>query len=98
MAAELPSGSATASPRYASGSSSPRPAPDASPAEVEILIAVKYVAPDDFAALADAGVTLVGENRAQDLLEKVALATGRLRWHFIGALQSRKVRADRAAR
>jgi pyridoxal phosphate enzyme (YggS family) len=62
------------------------------PAEVEILIAVKYVAADDIAALADAGVTLVGENRAQDLLEKVARAPGRLRWHFIGALQSRKVR------
>ena len=40
----------------------------------------------------DAGVTLVGENRAQDLLEKVARAPGRLRWHFIGALQSRKVK------
>ena len=62
------------------------------PAAVEILLAVKYVGADDIATLADAGVTLVGENRAQDLLEKVARAPGRLRWHFIGALQSRKVR------
>ncbi len=62
------------------------------PAAVEILIAVKYVGADDIATLADAGVTLVGENRAQDLLEKVTRAPGRLRWHFIGALQSRKVR------
>jgi PLP dependent protein len=62
------------------------------PAAVEILVAVKYVAAADIETLADAGVTLVGENRAQDLLEKVALAPGRLRWHFIGALQSRKVR------
>jgi pyridoxal phosphate enzyme (YggS family) len=62
------------------------------PAAVEILVAVKYVAAADIPTLADAGVTLVGENRAQDLVEKVARAPGRLRWHFIGALQSRKVR------
>jgi pyridoxal phosphate enzyme (YggS family) len=62
------------------------------PAAVEILVAVKYVEPDDIETLADAGVTLVGENRAQELLEKVTHAPGRLRWHFIGALQSRKVR------
>jgi pyridoxal phosphate enzyme (YggS family) len=62
------------------------------PAEVELLVAVKYVAAREIETLADAGVTLVGENRAQDLLEKVTHARGRLRWHFIGALQSRKVR------
>jgi hypothetical protein len=61
-------------------------------AEVELLVAVKYVGADDIETLADAGVTLVGENRAQDLLEKVTRAPGRLRWHFIGALQSRKVK------
>ena len=60
--------------------------------EVEILVAVKYVDAGDIETLADAGVTLVGENRAQDLLEKIARAPGRLRWHFIGGLQSRKVR------
>src|SRR5262249_62326250 len=60
--------------------------------DVEILTAVKYVAARDIETLADAGVTLVGENRAQDLLDKVVHAPGRLRWHFIGALQSRKVR------
>jgi pyridoxal phosphate enzyme (YggS family) len=57
-----------------------------------VLVAVKYVGADDIETLADAGVTLVGENRAQDLLEKVTRAPGRLRWHFIGALQSRKVK------
>jgi pyridoxal phosphate enzyme (YggS family) len=62
------------------------------PAAVEILLAVKYVGVDEIETLADAGVTLVGENRAQELLEKVTRAPGRLRWHFIGALQSRKVR------
>ena len=60
--------------------------------DVEILVAVKYVGVEDIETVADAGVTLVGENRAQDLLEKVGRAPGRLRWHFIGALQSRKVR------
>jgi PLP dependent protein len=62
------------------------------PGEVEILVAVKYVEAGDIATLADAGVTLVGENRAQELIEKAARAPGRLRWHFIGAVQSRKVR------
>jgi pyridoxal phosphate enzyme (YggS family) len=59
---------------------------------VEILAAVKYLAPSDLETLADAGVTLVGENRAQDLIEKVGYGEGRLRWHFIGAVQSRKVK------
>jgi len=62
------------------------------PGEVEILVAVKYVDAGDIVTLADAGVTLVGENRAQELIEKAARAPGRLRWHFIGAVQSRKVR------
>ena len=62
------------------------------PGDVEILVAVKYVGAQDIETLAQAGVTLVGENRAQDLLEKVTRAPGRLRWHFIGAVQSRKVK------
>ena len=62
------------------------------PGDVEILAAVKYLDGAELPTLADAGVTLVGENRAQALLEKVPYAEGRLRWHFIGALQSRKVK------
>jgi pyridoxal phosphate enzyme (YggS family) len=62
------------------------------PSDVEVLVAVKYVGAEDIVTLAQAGVTLVGENRAQDLLEKVTRAPGQLRWHFIGALQSRKVK------
>jgi PLP dependent protein len=61
-------------------------------AQVDVLAAVKYLAASDIEALVDGGVTLAGENRAQELLEKVTRAPGRLRWHFIGALQSRKVR------
>ena len=55
-----------------------------------IVAATKYVAPDDLGALAEAGVEIVGENRAQDLATKHALHGERFRWHFIGHLQSRK--------
>ncbi len=59
---------------------------------VEILAAVKYVGIDELGVLAEAGVTLVGENRAQDLVAK-AQRWPDFRWHFIGQLQSRKVKA-----
>ena len=63
------------------------------PADIELLVAVKYVDTEDIGALADAGLTLLGENRAQQLEEKVAAWPDRgLRWHFIGQLQSRKVK------
>lgn len=58
----------------------------------EILAAVKYVEASDLPALAEGGVTLVGENRAQELLAKQAEHRSLFRWHFIGQLQSRKVR------
>ena len=63
------------------------------PADVELLAAVKYVATEDIGALAAAGVTLLGENRAQELAAKAAAwPDAGLRWHFIGQLQSRKVK------
>jgi pyridoxal phosphate enzyme (YggS family) len=63
------------------------------PADVELLTAVKYVDVDDIGVLADAGLTLLGENRAQELEAKVAAwPDAALRWHFIGQLQSRKVK------
>lgn len=62
------------------------------PAEVELLAAVKYVAADELPALAVAGVALVGENRAQDLVAKHELHGELFDWDFIGALQSRKVK------
>jgi PLP dependent protein len=62
------------------------------PAEVEILAAVKYVPLDELGVLAEAGLTLVGENRAQELVEKAEAYPGRFTWDFIGHLQSRKVR------
>jgi uncharacterized pyridoxal phosphate-containing UPF0001 family protein len=62
------------------------------PTEVEILAAVKYVPTEELAALAQAGVGLVGENRAQDLIAKADAHPGLFTWDFIGRLQSRKVR------
>jgi pyridoxal phosphate enzyme (YggS family) len=57
----------------------------------QILAAVKYVPLDELGTLAEAGVTLLGENRAQDL-EAKATAYPQFHWHFIGQLQSRKVK------
>lgn len=62
------------------------------PSEVEILAAVKYVPIEELGVLAEAGITLLGENRAQDLVAKVDANPGRFTWDFIGLLQSRKVR------
>jgi PLP dependent protein len=60
------------------------------PATVQILAAVKYLPSEELGTLTEAGVTLVGENRAQELVQK-AQAHPDLVWDFIGALQSRKV-------
>ena len=60
--------------------------------DVEILAAVKYLEVGDLPALAEAGVTLVGENRAQDLAAKQDAHGDLFDWDFIGALQSRKVK------
>jgi len=62
------------------------------PARVEICAAIKYVWAEDLPALAEAGIGLVGENRAQDLLAKQAEHRDLFEWDFIGTLQSRKVR------
>jgi pyridoxal phosphate enzyme (YggS family) len=62
------------------------------PADVQLLAAVKYVPAGQLPVLAEAGIELVGENRAQDLVEKVTAHPGLFTWDFIGHLQSRKVR------
>ena len=62
------------------------------PDTVEILAATKYVAVEDMGILAQGGVRLVGENRAQDLERKVAAHGELFEWDFIGQLQSRRVR------
>ena len=59
---------------------------------VTVVAATKYVAPADLGALAEAGIEVVGENRAQDLERKHAEYGDAFRWHFIGHLQSNKVK------
>jgi uncharacterized pyridoxal phosphate-containing UPF0001 family protein len=60
--------------------------------EITVVVATKYVSVDEMAALAEAGVEVVGENRAQDLQTKHARFAETFRWHFIGHLQSNKVK------
>lgn len=62
------------------------------PAEVELCAAIKYVALEELPVLAEAGITLVGENRAQELVAKHEAHGQLFEWDFIGALQSRKVK------
>jgi pyridoxal phosphate enzyme (YggS family) len=62
------------------------------PADVRICAAIKYVPADELPVLAEAGIEVVGENRAQELLAKQADHRELFEWHFIGALQSRKVK------
>jgi PLP dependent protein len=59
---------------------------------VTVVAATKYVSAVDMAVLADAGIEVVGENRAQDLEAKHAAYGDAFRWHFIGRLQSNKVK------
>lgn len=60
--------------------------------DVVIVAATKYVPLEEMGALAAAGVEVVGENRAQDLERKHAVYGDTFRWHFIGHLQSNKVK------
>ena len=62
------------------------------PREVGVLAATKYVSAEDLPTLAEAGIELVGENRSQDLIAKVATHGDLFDWDFIGRLQSRKVK------
>jgi pyridoxal phosphate enzyme (YggS family) len=61
---------------------------------VQVLAAVKYVAVEEMGVLAEAGITVAGENRAQELEAKASAWAGRadFTWDFIGHLQSRKVK------
>jgi PLP dependent protein len=59
---------------------------------VTVVAATKYVPANEMAVLAEAGVEVVGENRAQDLEAKHARYADAFRWHFIGHLQSRKAK------
>jgi uncharacterized pyridoxal phosphate-containing UPF0001 family protein len=60
--------------------------------DVTVVAATKYVSLEELGILAEAGVEIVGENRAQDLAAKHARYGAAFRWHFIGHLQSNKVK------
>jgi hypothetical protein len=59
---------------------------------VTVVAATKYVPLDELGALVEAGVEVVGENRAQDLAAKHAVYGDAFRWHFIGHLQSNQAK------
>jgi pyridoxal phosphate enzyme (YggS family) len=63
---------------------------------VTVVVATKYLAVDELQMLIDAGVEVLGENRAQDLELKYARYGDAFRWHFIGHLQSRKTKVVNA--
>lgn len=64
---------------------------DRDPEAVKICAATKYVGPEGMESLAVAGVAIAAENRLQDMAAKQAEFGDRFEWHFIGAIQSRKV-------
>lgn len=60
--------------------------------EVRVVAVSKSFPPDVIAAAIEAGVRELGENRAQELRQKVAVLGDRATWHFVGHLQTNKVR------
>jgi pyridoxal phosphate enzyme (YggS family) len=60
--------------------------------EVQICVATKYVGDEGMAVLRDAGVQIAAENRLQDMIAKQETFGEAFEWHFIGAIQSRKIR------
>lgn len=62
------------------------------PASVTLLAVTKGMPPEVVRQGAEAGLTLVGENKIQEAKAKIPLCSGRLHWHFIGHLQSNKCR------
>ena len=62
------------------------------PADVQLLAVSKGHGPEAVSAAADAGQTLFGENKVQEAKAKIPLCPGKLRWHFIGHLQTNKCR------
>lgn len=64
------------------------------PGTVRLVAATKSVSADRIREGVDAGLSVAGENRLQEALDKMsALASSPVRWHFIGHLQRRKVRS-----
>ncbi|MCG6795137.1 YggS family pyridoxal phosphate-dependent enzyme [Geobacillus sp. YHL] len=62
------------------------------PAGVRIVAVTKYVDAERAMEVLDAGIADLGENRSDQLIEKHARIGNQATWHFIGTLQSRKVK------
>ncbi|MGA3283685.1 MAG: YggS family pyridoxal phosphate-dependent enzyme [Verrucomicrobiota bacterium] len=62
------------------------------PSSVQLLAVTKSHSPEVVAAAAQLGLNLFGENKVQEARAKIPLCPGKLRWHFIGHLQSNKCR------
>lgn len=65
---------------------------DREPNSVGLLAVTKTQSPETVQAAAELGLLLYGENKVQEAKAKIPLCPGRLRWHFIGHLQSNKCR------
>ncbi|MGM7701089.1 YggS family pyridoxal phosphate-dependent enzyme [Pseudalkalibacillus sp. Hm43] len=63
------------------------------PEDVSVVAVTKYVSVETTQNAVDAGVVHLGENRDEGFLHKHGQVTGDIRWHFIGTLQSRKVKS-----
>jgi len=59
---------------------------------VTLVAVTKTVEPERIAEALAAGVTICGESKVQEAKAKIPLVSGRARWHFIGHLQTNKVR------
>ncbi|MCL2559760.1 MAG: YggS family pyridoxal phosphate-dependent enzyme [Turicibacter sp.] len=62
------------------------------PKEITIIGVTKYGDAEAAKELVASGITHLGENRADAFLEKHAAIGSEATWHFIGTLQTRKVR------
>jgi hypothetical protein len=65
---------------------------DREPNSVTLLAVSKTHPPETIKAAADCGQIFFGENKVQEAKAKIPLCPGKLRWHFIGHLQSNKCR------
>ena len=62
------------------------------PATVTLMAVSKTHPPEMVQAAANAGIIHFGENKVQEAKSKIPQCSGKLRWHFIGHLQSNKAR------
>lgn len=63
-----------------------------SPEDVKIIAVTKYVSAERAQEAIEAGVNNLGENRDEGILEKISHLKDKPVWHFIGTLQTRKVK------